>query len=337
MASVKVLSVACTAIIVGFVAVLAVQTMNSHRTWSEIWRSSLFFQSVAIWLEGRDTKLPPSATGSKDGSPLQSWRLDYVRENTHAPYWSLPSREPLWNSEEMQKYVDYGYPFVSRDDQTYMARMLAVVGKDTGFDLSNADPPPDLSENLIILVENTSTKCHWMEPCELDVDTLPSNPSWPPHRSTAGGFFVIFADYEVWFISNQVPAEKILPLLRQSTAVRNSRESLLAGFVMAKFHEKSRRMGYTAPNAGSGAERMAPTSAPDGEAGTNPSGSRCMAIRFASDHAPVARRRGPDPPCSSRRCGSVGGIAATASSTTRTSPPNMPNSSMSTGTGLSAT
>ena len=227
------------ALLVGASIFVAGSLLLRHRHSAELIHGySLPFQSVAVWLPTADTAYPSVASLSEDGTPLLSWRVRYQRENMSAPLADLPPLDRPWDSKDTRKYELSGYPIVCSDRTSMAASMLAVSGRDTAW--SNQNIPRTLSHNLIVVVENTSPDCHWMRPCELDVEHLESDPSWPLRGRLKAGFFVVFADREVWFLDNRVPPTYLKVFLQQSSAKTNSRDELLGKYVIRRFRQSGR-------------------------------------------------------------------------------------------------
>jgi len=123
---------------------------------------------------------PPAYIADENGRPMHSWRvliLPYVGEaNLHAEY---HFDEP-WDGPNNGKFNDWVIhpcrctePGADADptDATY----LAVVGPETmwpGDKALTIDDVPDGTSNTILVVEVLNSGINWMEPRDLEFDTM---------------------------------------------------------------------------------------------------------------------------------------------------------------------
>ena len=110
---------------------------------------------------------------------MHSWRvliLPFIEQ--HAVYEQYDFSQP-WNSPSNSKLADQ-MPQMYAFHETYRPGLtetnyLAVVGKETIWPGSVARASLDVSddrETTILLVENHGQKVHWMEPRDLDFNTM---------------------------------------------------------------------------------------------------------------------------------------------------------------------
>jgi len=167
--------------------------------------------------------LPPAYTVDDDGRPLHSWRvllLPHLGEE--ALYRQIRLDEP-WNSSHnlvaanrMPKvYQCPEHPFLACDETSY----VVVVGAHTMFPFSQGRCLPnvkDALERTILLVEQRSG-VKWMEPTDLDFDTM-SFAINNAKESSLGSFHpgnanVLFCDGTVKALSNRLSPVIVQQLL----------------------------------------------------------------------------------------------------------------------------
>src|SRR5262249_10779498 len=110
--------------------------------------------------------------------------------------------------------------------------IFAVTGPKTFFDAGLEFPSRDIS-NALVLLEVADSKTHWMQPGDYDVATLIAAngklgdcvKSILPHR-----IHVLFADGEVWTLSDQTPMDAVKPFLTIDGAKSHDRNELLAPY-----------------------------------------------------------------------------------------------------------
>jgi hypothetical protein len=156
-----------------------------------------------------DTKgnLPPAHMLGPGGKPWHSWRmliLPYIEE--HDVYDRYNFDEP-WNGPNNRKLADQIYleifqcPSGSDIARTQNTNYVVVVGNETAFPGDQTTKFADFKdgiENTILLVEVEHTGIHWMEPRDLEFNSLTLGASTPDSPAVSSphprGPAVVFAD-----------------------------------------------------------------------------------------------------------------------------------------------
>jgi len=122
---------------------------------------------------------PPAYIADADGKPMHSWRvllLPYLEQQVLFEKYDFS--QP-WNSEANQRlasdmpatYAFHG----SKQPGAVVTNFLAVVGEETawpGAASRMTDDVVDERSTTILIVENAGRNVHWMEPRDLDFDTM---------------------------------------------------------------------------------------------------------------------------------------------------------------------
>lgn len=195
---------------------------------------SAVFQ-VLLALAGYDQavgQLPQPRNTDELGRPIGSWRLTvsgYLHNRRAAC--SAP-----WDAPVNRQMVSYQSPAFcwSRNDTSCMTNIVAVTGPGTPFEMGSKCGLADLDGDTVLLVEVRNSGVHWMEPGDLDIRTM-SKASDPKAQMAVsgnhrGGFFVGFADREVWFLRQDVPIEKLKTFCTIDGAKKHDREKILAPY-----------------------------------------------------------------------------------------------------------
>lgn len=127
-------------------------------------------------------RFPPAYVADKDGKPMHSWRvllLPFLEGKTlYDQYrfdepWDGPNNRRL----AAQMPLHYLCSTSGRDSiRPPLTRYVAVVGPGTiwpGAASTRASDAVDGTDRTILVVESSDAPVHWMEPCDLDVQTLP--------------------------------------------------------------------------------------------------------------------------------------------------------------------
>ena len=81
---------------------------------------------------------------------------------------------------------------------------------------------------LITRVERSET--HWMEPGDLSIEQLVPSEEVKHLLSGKNGYAVLFADGEVWVLSDKLPVSDLFKFLTITDAKRNDRDRVLAPY-----------------------------------------------------------------------------------------------------------
>lgn len=157
---------------------------------------------------------PTAYTVDAEGQPLHSWRvtiLPYVEEADL--YRQIRLDEP-WDSPHNRQFhsrMPMVYRSPAEPENTTTTDYLAITGPGLIFDGTNATnfgQITDGTSNTILLVEANGRKVNWMQPVDIDVQTIgqsPKNTSGGDGISGKypGGANVLFADGSVQFLTPQ--------------------------------------------------------------------------------------------------------------------------------------
>lgn len=185
-----------------------------------LWRSTQYARDFAIDLSAQgplnqltlalhnyhDTfgSFPPAYIADEQGKPMHSWRvllLPYIEEQ--ALYASYDFNEP-WNGPNNSKLaarIPRVYHHYGDSHDTSNTSYVVIVGKGTAFPGAKTTKLTDFkdgAENTILLAEISRSDICWLEPRDLDADTMSlevndkSRPSISSSRRQ--GPYVTFAD-----------------------------------------------------------------------------------------------------------------------------------------------
>jgi hypothetical protein len=123
---------------------------------------------------------PPASIADENGKPMHSWRVLIL------PYLGYPEEygryrfdEP-WNSphnSKMERSAVAAFRCASRarHHDSPMTDYVLIVGKDTAFPGARMTTLADMQdgpENTILVAEINDSNIHWMEPRDLDAETM---------------------------------------------------------------------------------------------------------------------------------------------------------------------
>ena len=193
------------------------------------------FRLVMLAILTDDTahgRLPAAAETDPFGRRLYSWRFELL------PYMIQTGLDPhyhdAWYAPGNRVFAwKYSSFYSSNNPEGRDAPdtcIMAITGPGTAFDGAEHSLP-DLPANTILCVEVANSGVHWMEPGDLDVGDLPPSLTAGPDGS---GFFVGFADTEVWFLDRSVPLESLRPFLTIKTAASSDRQEILGPYRRAR-------------------------------------------------------------------------------------------------------
>jgi hypothetical protein len=85
-------------------------------------------------------------------------------------------------------------------------------------------------------VETRSSGIPWPAPGDFDIRTMPRTVCARDGKGissrNAGGFHLIFADGQVWLLSDKVPFETLIKFFTTADAEKHNREQLLGSFAL---------------------------------------------------------------------------------------------------------
>jgi hypothetical protein len=177
------------------------------------------------------------------GRSLYSWRVEIVPylESWHGSWdqsqpWNEPANKQLVELSSFYSYVATG---PDGHPQSFPeTNALAITGPDTAFG-DGTEPPralKDVPPNTILVVETRASGIPWPAPGDFDIRTMPQTINAPDGKGVSsrngGGFYLIFADGQVWFLSDKVPFETLKEFFTTEDAKKHDREQLLGPFAL---------------------------------------------------------------------------------------------------------
>ena len=142
-------------------------------------------------------RLPPTTYVTTSGEPLYSWRMKFML-NVEGIGDGANYDKP-WTSPENHQFADAGAHAFS-DSPTHDAKILAVIGEGAALNARESRLLRDVPPHTIVLVEVANSGVHWMEPKDLEVETMSfrvndeSRPSIRSHHEK--GAAVIYGDLD---------------------------------------------------------------------------------------------------------------------------------------------
>jgi hypothetical protein len=209
----------------------------------------LTWHALSVY-NAQNGQLPFPVRCDASGRPLYSWRgtTALLTENwfPHAPDGSWDATKP-WDDPSNRQLADFPQRFcydgliywgLIPDDYSRETCQMAITGPDTAFG-GDGTPPKSLQEiadDTILVVESRSSGIHWMKPGDFDIGTMPRTISGSNGLGISSryrdGFHVLFADGEVWFISNRVPFQTLEMFFTLTGAEAHDRENALGPFLL---------------------------------------------------------------------------------------------------------
>jgi hypothetical protein len=177
-----------------------------------------------------------------DGQDLYSWRARISNYGCRWE-WTWDESKP-WDSPDNRGLMQRS-PLFAADHTPAQTReslassqsfpdtvIVAIVGPGTAFGEGKTSTPlKGLPPSAVLLVESRASGIPWPAPGDFDIRTMPRTINAKDGRGisgqNAGGFVVLFADGQVWFISDRVPFETLEKFFTISGADKFDREVLL--------------------------------------------------------------------------------------------------------------
>jgi hypothetical protein len=187
-----------------------------------------------------------------EGQVLYGWRVEILPDLEGLPYgsWTLVRTQP-WNSQASSALFQWYSSFYSydrsnspgnaletSDESLPEANALAITGPGTAFGDGSERPKSlkDISPGTILVVESRASGIPWPAPGDLDIRNMPKTINAADAKGISsrhpGGVHVIFADKQVWFISDKVPFETLSRFFTVVDAKKYDREVLLGPYVL---------------------------------------------------------------------------------------------------------
>ena len=175
--------------------------------------------------------------------PLYSWRVEIVPylESWHGVWDPTKAWDDSANTQlsELSRYYAYGGTVPGGQTNGFPeTNCLAITGRGTAFGNGSELPRAlqDIPPDTIIIVETRASRIPWPAPGDFDIRTMPQSINTPDARGissrAANGFHVIFADGQVWFLSEEVPFETLQLFFTVASSQRYDRERHLEPFAV---------------------------------------------------------------------------------------------------------
>jgi prepilin-type processing-associated H-X9-DG protein len=165
---------------------------------------------------------------------LEAWRGSWDA----AQPWEIPANKQL---VELPSFYAYDVNEEQGDSQAFPStNILAITGPGTAFGDGSERPRAvkELPPNCILAVETRASGIPWPAPGDFDVRAMPQTINAPDGKGIssrhAGGFHVVFADGQVWFLSDKTPFETLRKLFTVADASTYNREDLLGPFIVSR-------------------------------------------------------------------------------------------------------
>ena len=113
------------------------------------------------------------------------------------------------------------------DRSTYFK---AITGPGTAFDPATSQSLEELPNDLVLITRVERSDTHWMEPGDLSIERLVPSEEVKHLLSGKNGYAVLFADGEVWVLSDRLPVSDLFKFLTIADAKQYHREKVLVPY-----------------------------------------------------------------------------------------------------------
>jgi hypothetical protein len=157
-----------------------------------------------------------------------------------------PKLQLSWQSPENQRFDERKgrilFDVTSRTNPSKFTQVFALVGPGTAFSefvYTNGRDGAEAEPDAILLLDAKNDTIHWMEPGDIQLETLLAGESDDPGFGNltpnySEGFLVAFVDGAVWWIKRDIPHKVLLPFLTVEGARSHDREKELTPYALDK-------------------------------------------------------------------------------------------------------
>jgi len=255
-------------IVVGMATTVLAISAWSSRTWNRMYamddttaspRSTMIgFQVMYTkFMQLRDLPFPVRNAPVRDrpgrvngdGKALYSWRAeisdllwDWAVDWDERQAWDSPvNRGLMWRDRYFaaDNMLYQTEDSVRRQKSFPQTIIMAIVGPGTAFgDNKKQTRLKGLPPNAVLLVESRASGIPWPAPGDFDVRTMPHTINAKNEKGISGqnpgGFVVLFADGQAWFMSEKIPFETLEKFFTIEGAKKHDREKLLGPFALKR-------------------------------------------------------------------------------------------------------
>jgi hypothetical protein len=195
---------------------------------------------LVAMLHGRNVMMlqepgfPKASWRDENGNPTCSWRLSVLDVSMDNLHLSLDWKAPVHRT--FDKYARH-YAVTSRSNPSKYTHVFALVGQGTAFtefELGMGKSTGDAEKDAILLMESKNDVVHWMEPGDIDVESLKNGVTLNIEPNYPDSFIIAFVDGAVWRVRREVPYSVISPFLTLEGAQSHDREDQLGSYAIEK-------------------------------------------------------------------------------------------------------
>ena len=186
---------------------------------------------------------PMPAPHITDAKPLYNWRFSIL------PFMNSSGAQfcfdKSWDDPVQQSWRSHHLPvfcFEEANGQPFHTNIVAITGPGTAFGDGKGEAPWSLrgiDGHTIMAVEVRDSGVHWMAPGDLDVRTISPEINGQDGRGISAccsqGFHVLFADGNVWVLSQNVPFEELEKFFTVEGARNHDREAVLTPYCVSSW------------------------------------------------------------------------------------------------------
>ena len=182
---------------------------------------------------------PPKVTDR----PLYSWRVEIIPylESWHGTWdpsqpWDHPLNKQII---ELSSFYTYDATRLKGNPQSFSeTNLLAITGPGTAFGDGKGLPMTlkNIPPYTILVVETRASTIPWPAPGDFDIRTMPQTINALDGKGisgrSVGGFHLIFANGQTWFLSDKLPFDTLKKFFTTIDAGKYDAEELLGPFAL---------------------------------------------------------------------------------------------------------